>query len=308
MDKLVLRRLSFALPLALGIIFFSFLGLRMSENSRAPQPRYDLPAFARQAWGDSLDYLRQAARGDLGWASTGRGQSRRRAPVSEILADTYGKSLGLLIVALAIAATAGVSAGLFAALRERSPLALATLVVTLLGISTPTFFAALLWQVAEITFYRSAGFRLLPVAGFGWDAHLVLPALVLAARPLAHITRVTLVSLRQVLDQDYIRTAVAKGLPQPLLWQRHALRSAAVPILTGVGVSLRFALGSLPVVEYFFDWPGLGATLLAGIRQQQATLVVTLALALGLTFMGVNLLLDVLCRYLDPRLREEALR
>jgi peptide/nickel transport system permease protein len=302
MIRFAVRRLAFMVPIALGIVFFCFLGLEMGQNSVARRPSYDLPAFARLAWRDSLSYLGQAAAGDLGVATQGSARNRRLVPVSQILVATYGRSLALMALALGVASIAGVVGGFFAALYERSPMGLVAMTATLLGVSTPTFFVALLLQVAEIIFYQQARFRLVPVAGFGWDAHLVLPALVLAARPLAHIARVTLVSVREVLVQDYMRTAVAKGLPNPALWSRHALRTAAVPILTGIGVSLRFSLSSLPVVEYFFSWPGLGAALLEGIRQREGPLVATLALALGLTFIVVNLALDAAYRFLDPRL------
>jgi peptide/nickel transport system permease protein len=174
---------------------------------------------------------------------------------------------------------------------------------TLLGISLPTFFTALVLQVIEITWYQRTGVRLVPVGGFGWDAHLVLPALVLAARPLAQVARITFLSLSEAADQDYVRTAHAKGLPSRQVWAEHIMPNAAVPILTSLGVSLRFSLASLPVVELFFSWPGLGSTLLTAIRSQQTNLVISLALALGLTFMLVNLLLELATRALDPRLR-----
>jgi peptide/nickel transport system permease protein len=304
MVRFVLRRLGFMVPIALGIIFFCFLGLEMTQNSTAHRASYNIPRFVDLAWRDTVTYLRQAAHGDLGLAWQGQGRIRRAVPVQQMLADTYPKSLGLLALALAVATGFGVLGGLFGALRERSSLTSVVMTATVLGVSTPSFFTALLLQIAEIRFYNRAGFRLVPVAGFGWDAHMLLPSLVLSARPLAHIARVTLVTMREVLDQDYVRTALAKGLPNPAIWGRHALRNAAVPILTGVGVSLRFSLSSLPVVEYFFNWPGLGATLLDGIRTRQSSLVVTLALALGLTFMALNLLLDVCYRLIDPRFRQ----
>jgi peptide/nickel transport system permease protein len=176
----------------------------------------------------------------------------------------------------------------------------------LLGISLPTFFTALLLQVIEILWYRRTGLRLVPVGGFGWDAHIVLPALVLAARPLAQITRITCVSMSEAAHQDYVRTAWAKGLAPKRIWGDHVLPNAAVSILTALGLSVRFSLGSLPVVEYFFGWPGLGATLLTAIRARQFNLLATLALALGLTFMMVNLALDLGYRWIDPRLRPES--
>ncbi|MBE9508795.1 MAG: ABC transporter permease, partial [Chloroflexi bacterium] len=134
---------------------------------------------------------------------------------------------------------------------------------------------------------------------------IVPAALVLAARPLAHITRITFVSLSEVLRQDFIRTAHAKGLHPRVVFMEHALRNAGVSILTAVIVSLRFALGSLPVVEIFFTWPGLGVTLLSAIQQREVKATAAMALSLGVTFLLVNLAIDLIYRFIDPRLRAD---
>jgi peptide/nickel transport system permease protein len=177
--------------------------------------------------------------------------------------------------------------------------------LTILGISIPSFFAALLLQLGETQWVRTFGFPLVTVGGFGWDwQHMLLPALVLAARPIAYLTRATFLGLNGVMTQDYIRTAWAKGRSLRGVLYIHTFRNMAVPVLTAVGVSLRFALGSLPVVEFFFGWPGLGERLLSAINAGQTPVVVTLALALGLTFILVNALLDLSYRFIDPRLKE----
>ena len=136
------------------------------------------------------------------------------------------------------------------------------------------------------------------MGGFGWDKRLILPTLVLAARPLAQITRISFHALREVLDQDYVRTAHSKGLSRGRVLFGHVLRNAAIPILTTVAVSLRFSLSSLPLVELYFGWPGAGFSLLKGIAQRDDNLTVALLLCLGLLFIGVNLLLE-LCLPLD---------
>ena len=138
----------------------------------------------------------------------------------------------------------------------------------------------------------------IPVGGFGWDSHIILPSLVLATRPLAQLARITSVSLTEASREDYVRTAWAKGLPTRHVWGDHLLPNALVPILTALGVSLRFSLGSLPVVEYFFGWPGMGATLMEAVRARNTNLVITLALALGISFMLLNLGLDLAYRLL----------
>ena len=300
--RFVLRRLGFILLVSLAIVFFSFFGMRMASNSIRPSPSYDPIPPARYAAQQTVRYVRNLSHGDLGTILIRRGT---QTAVGDTIADTYPKSMGLLLIALFVAAAIGLPIGVSAAVHRHSALSLGTMTLTLLGISLPSFSVAALLQIAEIYWYRSFGFRLVPVGGFGWDAHLVIPTLVLAARPLAYLARIAYMTFSEILDQDYIRTAHSKGLSQSRVMQDHAYPNAAVPILTGLGVSLRFSLGSLPVVEYFLGWPGIGAALLDAIRNQQAVGVAGMALALGLTFMLIDLLLDVLYRYVDPRLEEQ---
>jgi len=297
--RFTLKRTLNIILVSLGIVFFISLAMRMSYNSYAPKPDYRLLVHSKFALEESLNFIKGAIHCDFGEVQ----ERTRTIPVSHVLLDTYPKSMGLIAISLVGACIAGVITGTLAALSRRASLGLIT--VSVLGISIPSFFAAFLLQRGVIWITQNFHVRLVPVGGFGWDTHLVLPALVLAARPLAQITRISYITLDEILRQDYIRTARAKGLPPwDVLWG-HALRNAAIPILTSIGVSLRLSLGSLPVVEYFFGWPGLGKKLIEGIQGGHTGLVITLALALGITFMLVNLSLDVLYRVVDPRLREE---
>lgn len=304
MIRFALRRLVFVVAVSLGIVFFAFFGMRMARNSTSPAPSYNPVPVAQYAWTATTDYVRGLLRGDMGTVITRTGRASRQTPVSQMIADTYPKSMGLLLIALTAAALVGIPVGVFAAVHRRSPLSLGTMTLTLLGVSVPSFFAAALLQIGEIYWYRQFGFQLVPVGGFGWDAHLVIPALVLAARPLAHLARIAYMAFSEILDQDYIRTANAKGLYDSMVMRGHAYPNAGVPMLTALGVSLRFSLGSLPVVEYFLGWPGIGAALLDAIRNRQDAAVAGMALVIGLTFMLVNLILDVLYRHVDPRLKQ----
>lgn len=306
MGRFVLRRLGAILLISLAIIFFCALGIQMMRQSSGGVGRAQFFTLIGRAARDTRVYISSLLRGNLGAVWRARGRSRVAVPVTTVLVDTYVKSMGLLFYSLLFAAAVGVAAGTLAAYWEGSILSSGVLTATLLGVSLPTFFTALLLQVLEITWYQRTGVRLVPVGGFGWDAHVILPALVLGARPLAQLARVTCISMSEAAHQDYVRTAWAKGLPARQIWGNHVLPNASVSILTALGISVRFSLGSLPVVEYFFGWPGLGATLLTAIRMRQVTLVITLALALGLTFMLVNLLLELAYRLLDPRMRSEA--
>lgn len=225
--------------------------------------------------------------------------------MTQVLLDTYFKSMGLLVTSLIVSLALGLMFGMLASLRQSSTASFMLLSATIVGISIPSFFVAMLLQVLSINLIQRYGLRIAFAGGFGWDwRHMIFPVIVLSARPVAYITRVTFVTLGAIFFEDYIRTANAKGLSRRQVVNGHALRNAAVPILTAGAISLRFALGALPVVEFFFGWPGLGDRMLTGIRNGEVEVVATLALALGTTFLVVNLVLDVLYRYIDPRIRE----
>jgi peptide/nickel transport system permease protein len=291
-----IRRLVFGLLVLLVIIFLSYLGLRMAQG----MPFY--PALG-ESFIKTGEYLAQLARGEMGLSVAGSVTSAP-VPVIDVLPATLSKSLGLLAASLLIAALLGVSLGVWTATRRRSGWSLLSTLASITGISIPSFFAALLLQMGAVKLSRLLGYRLVPVGGFGWDKHLILPALVLAARPVAQIYRVTFVSVSEVLDQNYVRTARSKGLREVLVMVRHVMRNTAIPILTTIGLSLRFSLSSLPVVEFFFAWPGVGFILLKSISHQDDNLTVALVLCLGSLFIGVNLLLEIIYRLVDPRLRE----
>lgn len=302
MIRFIFRRLFFLILTAVLIVFFVHLGMRMAANSTSAVPNFDLSSQAATAWSQTRAYLRLVPTGSFGVIN----QNGNLLSVRSLVLRSYLNSMGLLLSALAAAALLGGIVGALLALTRLRRLTTPVLTLTVLGVSTPSFFAALLLQQGEIFFLRETGFRLVRVAGFGWSfEYMLLPLLVLMARPLAYLTRAVYLNLRRVMGEDYIRTARSKGLSFAKIVNAHAVRNVAVPVLTALGVSLRFSLGSLPIVEIFFGWPGLGQTLLAAVDARQTVLAVTLALALGLTILGTNLLLDIIYRLIDPRLRVE---
>jgi len=301
MLRFIVRRILFIILVWVFIVFFSHLGMRMARNSEISRPDYNLVEHSKRAWQDTRTFLSGALRGDLGTTRIPSGL----VPIKDILGESYVNSMGLLLVALVIAAILGLGIGSMAALTKRKMLVLSLLTLTILGISTPSFFAGLLLQVGELRYLAITGRRLVSMAGFGWDfEHMLMPVLVLAARPLAYLTRAAFLSLNRVMGEDYIRTAFSKGLSLRRIVNVHALRNIAIPVLTAVGVSVRFSLSTLPVVEFFFNWPGVGRRLLEAINTRQTPVVVALASALGLTFLLINLLLDIAYRLVDPRMRE----
>jgi ABC-type dipeptide/oligopeptide/nickel transport system permease subunit/ABC-type lipoprotein export system ATPase subunit len=305
--RFVVKPMLYVTAVALVIVFLTFFGLTMAQAGRAGQS-VDLGQGISEALNESVGYL-----GDLLHGNPGAYDSqalfmywmRSEKSIAGAVSRTLGKSVGLLLLSMALGGLIGVPLGLLGALLRHRKFSLLFVVAAIVGISTPSFFLALLLQILEVTFYRSTGITLLPVGGFGWDEHIVLPALVLAARPIAQVARVSFVALSEVLDADYIRTARAKGLITRHIVSRHALRNAGVPILAATGASLGFSLSSLPIVETIFQWPGMGNLLLGAIRTQQARLAATLALLLGVFFVVIHVGLDFLYHWIDPRLREE---
>jgi ABC-type dipeptide/oligopeptide/nickel transport system permease component len=328
MLKFIVQRLLYIALVYVLIVFFVHLGMRMAYAGGRSVPLWqaqDRPGragrlirYGERAWQDTLNTLRRVAKGDLGQVRTAAGL----VPINQMVGEAYLNSVGLLLVSLVFATVCGLLIGVIAALAiggtrgaqrvswTRSALqrttAQALLFLTMLGVSTPAFFAGLLLQLGELQYLDLFGRRLVRMAGFGWDfEHMLMPVLVLSTRPLAYLTRATFLALRQALQEDYMRTAFAKGLSLPYSVAMHAARNAAVPVLTAIGVAVRFSLGALPVVEFFFAWPGLGRQLLTSIGAQQSSTVIALASVLGLTFLLANMVLDIAFRVLDPRVSFE---
>ena len=303
MLRFIARRILFIVLVYICIVFFVHLGMRMIRNSEVSKPNYDLVSFSKIAWKDTQNYLSRALQGNWGSLRVASGH----VPMQQVLRETYRNSMGLLLVALLGSTVIGTIIGALAALIKREAITLSLLALTVLGISTPSFFAGLLLQIGELQYLATFGRKLVSMAGFGWDfEHMLMPVLVLSARPLAYLTRATFIALDRTMQEDYIRTAFSKGLALDRTVIEHALRNIAVPILTAIGVSLRFSLGTLPVVELFFAWPGIGRSLLEAINTRHTSMVTILASSLGLTFLLVNLFLDIAYRIIDPRMREQA--
>ncbi len=292
------RRLVFSLAVLLAIIYLVHFTMLAAQGM-------DLGQALRAGAVGSGAYLARLLRGDFGLTVPGSSAFRPQ-PVGEVVSVALVRSLGLLGAAFLVAIVIGFPLGVWAAYRRHTKRAIFVLIGSFIGVSTPSFFAALFLQIAAIQYTRTFGQSIVPVGGFGWDRHLVLPMLVLAARPVAQIARVTFVSLSSVLTQDYVRTAHSKGMRTEYIFFVHIIRNAAIPILTTIIVSLRFSLGSLPVVEAYFGWNGVGDTLLRGIFIQDTNLVSALLLSLGVVFLGINLLLETSYYLIDPRLLDAA--
>lgn len=303
MLRLIVQKIIFIIIVLITIIFFMHMGMRMLNNSDAPEPSYDLVRFGQLAWSDTRAYLTNLSQGDLGSVR----MNGVTEPISKIVIEGYVNSLGLLLLALGIATVLGLLAGTTMALTRHKRLITILLALTLVGMSLPAFFGGLLLQRAEIWYVAQGNKPLVKMAGFGWDyQHMLLPVIVLTARSLAQLTRTAFIALKRVLEEDFILTAYSKGLTTFGVVNGHALKNIAIPFLTSIGVSLRFSLSVLPIVEFFFVWPGMGLRMLQSINLRLTTVAVTLALAIGVTFLLLNMFLDIAYWLIDPRIREKA--
>jgi len=292
-------RASLAVLMRLGLVVLTFvLIIVLSQvalvSARTRLERADLPTIAQQAWEGTSDYFTSLATGSLGEASSTSILGGERRAMGQLLVDAYTKSMVLVLLAIGLAAGAGILVGVLAAAARRSRVRAALLTFTTLTVSIPSFLLAILLILGGAELNAHYGIRLWPTFGYGLDDHLIVPVLVLAARPFAQIANFAYVATEDVLKLDYIRTARAKGLVESVILARHALGNAAVPIIGAVATGLSIALSTLPVVEVFFSWPGLGFALLQAIRRFDAATTGTLLGSLAVTIALVRFGLDAL--------------
>jgi ABC-type dipeptide/oligopeptide/nickel transport system permease component len=215
-----------------------------------------------------------------------------------VLHDSLMISPILALAALAVALALGVLGGVFAAIHRNRVQDTAVILVLVVGLSVPNF-AIATFLVALL----SVQTNLLPVAGWGTMRQAVLPVLVLAIPSAAYVARLTRTFMLEVLQQDYMRTARAKGLAERLIVWRHAVRNTLVPLATSAGVMLGGLLSNTVVVETIFNIPGLGRLAIDSIFARDYPVAMAVVLLFVLFYAGINLLADLLCALVDPRLR-----
>ncbi len=237
-------------------------------------------------------FLAGALRGNFGQSI------RHGEPAFDLVIERMPATFELAGAGLAIALCLAIPAGIISAVRRNTLADYVATVVALLGQSMPTF-----WLGIMLILVFSVQFNLLPSSGRGGLQHLVLPAVTLGLFTTARITRLTRSGMLEVLNQDYIRTARAKGVSnQPIVW-KHALKNAAIPIVTIVGIELGTLLGGSVITETIFAWPGVGRLSVQAIYNRDYPVVQAAVFLLATTFVLVNLLVDVIYTYLDPRIR-----
>jgi peptide/nickel transport system permease protein len=243
-------------------------------------------------------WIDRVAHGDLGESY------RTHRAVTEILADRIGPTAQLALAAILLQLLIGVPLGILAAVRRGRWPDHAANAIGLVGQSAPTFFVGTL--LLYLLAYRFGWF---PISGYGtggWDRvqHLVLPAMTLATVGVAYYARIVRSELVEVLGEDYVRTARAKGLSERAVVLRHALRAALGPLVTLIGLDLGVLLGGAVVTEFIFAWPGLGREVLLAVLEVDLPLILGVVLISAIAIAVANLLVDLAYLWLDPRLRE----
>lgn len=306
MALFLVKRLFEAVPTVLGVVVLVFFFVRALPGDparlyagvdsditvvQAVRERFGLDRSLPEQF---VRFTVQLARGELGQSF------RANRPVGQVMLRHLQPTLVLGAIAGVLATILGVTLGVAAALRRNSLVDLGITSFSILGISTPSFFLGILF-----IYVFAVHWRVLPVAGSVTPLGLVLPSLTLAAGGLGTIARFARSSVLETFGNDYIRTAYAKGLPQRIVINKHALRNALIPVITIVGLQFGFLLSGAVIVETVFNFPGLGWLLIQSIDARDYPVIQGLLLVFALQFVIINLVVDLLYAAVDPRITYE---
>ncbi|MGW1776473.1 ABC transporter permease [Streptomyces sp. NPDC002104] len=305
MGRYVIRRLLQMIPVFIGstfLIFFmvyalgdpvaALFGDKAPDPATAARIRKDL-YLDQPLWKQYLHYMGQIFQGDFGTAFNGQ-------KVTELMASAFPVTLRLTIVAIAIEIVVGITLGVISGLKRGKSIDSGVLVLTLVVISVPTFVTGYLLQFVFGVKWGWVRPTVSPDAPF---SELILPGIVLALVSLAYVTRLTRTSIAENVKADYVRTAVAKGLPRRRVVTRHLLRNSLIPVVTFIGTDIGALMGGAIVTERIFNIHGVGYQLYQGILRNNSPTVVGFVTILVIVFLLANLLVDLLYAVLDPRIR-----
>lgn len=305
MLKYIGKRLIYLIPVLIGIVFVVFTIMYLSPGDtarlilgeRAQQAQIDalnhelgldLPYF-QQFW----NYIKGVLHGDFGTSY------QLRLPVWDILKTRFPLTLELTMLTMLIAVIIGLPVGILSAVKQYSLIDGFSVVFALLMASIPAFWLGMLLMLLfslKLGWFPSSGYE-----GLKW---LVLPALTLGCVNCATVMRMTRSSMLEVVRQDFIRTARAKGATEKRVIFRHALKNAIIPVITVVGNAFGASLGGAVVTETVFGLPGMGTQIITSIRQKDNPVVLASVILIAIAFSLVNLLVDVLYTFVDPRMRD----
>jgi peptide/nickel transport system permease protein len=313
MGKYVAKRIIQVIPTLFFVILTAFLLMKLIPGDPAmillgPQARAEDIARFRQQLGldrplpvQFLIYLKRVLTGDLGTSLV------YRQSVLSLILERLPVTVTLSLCALVIAVSIGIPAGVMAAMKHNSFIDLLVTILALMGLSIPIFWFGMM---LIIVFSLELGW--LPAVGLGdptkglWDvvSHFILPSLALGILSTGTIARFTRSSMLEVLNQDYIRTAYAKGIRRSLILYRHALRNALVPVITVIGLQLGNLLAGAVLTETVFALPGLGKLMVDGIFRRDYMLVQGEVLFTAILYIFVNLAVDIAYAFINPKIRQ----
>ena len=306
MHKYVLKRILLLIPVLLGVslLVFAIMSLTPGDPAKlilgenAPK---EAVLKLREEMGlndpffmQYFRFVKNAIMGDFG-----RSYTTGREVFGEIFAR-FPNTLILAVIGIIISVCIGIPIGIISATRQYSFLDSFSMVIALLGVSMPVFWLGLM---LILTFSVKLGW--LPSGGFDGLKSIILPAVTLGVGSAAIITRMTRSSMLEVIRQDYIRTARAKGVAEKVVINKHALKNALIPIITVVGLQFGHLLGGAVLTESVYSWPGVGRLMVDAIRQKDTPTVLAAVVFLAAAFSVVNLLVDILYAYVDPRIKSQ---
>ena len=324
MTAYIIRRLLLFVPMAIGMVVVTFcllllipgdpaavlLGQEATPEAIATLRKtlgLDQPAYVQL-----FIYFGKILQGDLGQSIF------QNAPVSEIILGRIGATLELAVVALALSAAIGITLGVIAAMRPGGVVDASAMLLAQLGISMPVYWLALLLMLAFAVMLGwlpaiGRGEPLLSALGMAAAgnpgplldslSHIALPAASLAVNSAAIISRLVRASMLEVLNEDFVRTARAKGVRRRQVIWKHALRNALLPVISVIGLRFGALLGGAILTETIFAWPGLGQLTIAAISQRDLPLIQGIVLTFAMIFATVTLIVDLLYAVVDPRIR-----
>jgi peptide/nickel transport system permease protein len=304
MLRYIFRRLVLLIPVMIGVIFLVFFIINLTPGDVASMILGDGATEARIAalreqmgLNDPLivqygRYMADLLRGDLGDSySTGRS-------VAGEIAQRFPNTLKLTISAIFLSVVISIPIGVISATRQYSIFDNVGMIVALVGISMPSFWTGL---ILIIIFSLHLGW--FPSGGLAGFRSLILPAFTLAIASTASITRTTRSSMLEVIRQDYINTAKAKGVNRRTVINKHALRNALIPAVTVIGLEFGVLLGGAVLTETVFSWPGIGRLMVDSIQRKDTPMVLGCVIVFSLSFSIVNLIIDILYAFIDPRIK-----
>jgi len=306
MFKYIARRILFLLPVLVGVSFivFSLLYITPGDPARmvlGDQATEEAVQEFRNKEGLNDPFLVQygryvykALQGDIG-----RSYMTRR-PVSDEILSAFPSTIKLAALSMVIAILLGIPFGIISAIRQYSLFDSVTMIFAMVGLSMPVF-----WLGILLILFFSVQLRWLPSSGFDSLAAMILPSITLAAQSVAIVTRMTRSSMLEVVQQDYIRTARAKGQKESVVIWRHALGNALIPVVTVVGLQFGHLLGGAVLTESIFSIPGVGRLMVEAIKMRDYPLVQGGVLYIAIAFSLVNLLVDLVYAWVDPRIKAQ---